>query len=149
MNFFAKKNRLLRGAFIRAVMLVIGLVCSLDGLVTKAAMRLPEELLAVEPWSMPGPSIPEVETSITIGWPGEQNKPGREPAIQQTAPSRPLLPESSRVTLDRARRANPGQKNKRALAELLGLVAAPGEEQIGLLRFEGFRKCREFVAINC
>ena len=133
-NFFRSLVRIL------GVVAIVGLafVNDFDAFRARAAVRLPEEALSAEPWLLPSSGIPPVVDTTPI----------RELAAPAEALKRTTLGPSKPAT-DRPRRPNISRKEKRALAELMGLVGSSCEEPSFLKSFESFQSCREFVAINC
>jgi len=109
-----------------------------DAFRARAAVRLPEEALSAEPWLLPSAGIPPVVDST--------------PIRELTAPAEALKRTTlgpAKTTTDRPRRPSNNRKEKRALAELMGLFGSSREEPNFMKSFESLQSCRQFVAINC
>jgi hypothetical protein len=143
MSTFLKLNsfhvRRLVGALAVAAIVVTALANGLEGLgvCARAAMRLPDEATSLEPWLIPSNSFPAVVDTMQMH---------ETPPLDTT---RRIAVGSPKVFADRQRRQIFSRTNKRALAEFMGLVTAPGAEHAYGLPFQSFQSCREFAAVNC
>lgn len=140
MSTFTKRNERKRCSRSKTLALAavaaISLANNFPGLTARAAVRLPDEAISVEPWMFPANDNPAVVDPV---------------AIQQLAPPVDVQRRAAlgKGTPDRARRPGGSRREKRDLVESLGLVGWPSEEQTLIKSFEKFSACREFVAINC
>lgn len=123
--------------FCLTAIVMIAAASGFDGLGARAAMRLPEDVISLEPSLAPSNARPVATEAV----------PNREMPAAQDTPRR-LATAAPRASADRSRRQSNNRKDRRALAELMGLVSAPGTERY-VLPFENFQSCRQFVAINC
>jgi len=130
------KHNLSRRSLVRiwavAALVMIALANGLDGPGARAAMRLPEEAMSLEPWAFPADVIPALVDTKQLAPP-------------QDGPRRTASVGSPKTGPDRTRRQNFSRTEKRALVEFMGL----SEEQPFMRSFESFQSCRSFVAINC
>lgn len=139
MKTFSKHIRyqrsLLRIFGVTAIVM-IGATNSFDRPGVRAAMRLPEDVISLQPSLAPSNA-----RSVA-----PESAPAHElPAAQDGV--RRIIPVAPKAAADRPRRQSANRR--RALAELMGLVSAPGTERGYVLPFENFQSCREFVAVNC
>jgi len=122
-----------------AAIFIIALANGFDGFGARAAMRLPEEAISLEPWLLPSTVIPAVMDTAQI----------QELTPPQDAPRRIAPMASPKAVAERAHRPAASRREKRALAEFMGLVGTSSEELPLMRSFEIFESCRKFVAINC
>src|SRR5260221_731415 len=102
-----------------AAIVIIALANGFDGLGARAAMRLPEEALSRNPWLILAEFTPAVVNTAQI----------HELGPPQDAPRRTASVGLPKAAAERARRPTASRREKRALAEFMGLVGASGEEQ--------------------
>ena len=142
MKTFSKRDwckRRSAGRVLAVVLISSALLNGFAGLGARAAMRLPEEATSLEPVLVPA----NVGTAVV------DTAQNHEMPAPQDAPRRTIASLSPRAFADRQRRMTVGRNNRRALAEFMGLIPAPGAERAYGLPFDNFQRCREFVAVNC
>jgi hypothetical protein len=123
--------------FCLTTIVMIAAANGFDSRGARAAMRLPEDVISLEPSLAPANA-----RSVAV-----ESAPVHEMPAAPDAPRRSAT-AALRASADHQRpQQSTNYKDKRELAELMGLIREM--ERGYLLPFENFQSCRQFVALNC